>query len=340
MVIDVSNSKNRCCGFVAHHTPTELTMPPPKPRRMTLGPVNVNRRSSLGGSGGIPGTPSGNKGAPNNNNKAKPPRGRKSMLPRVGREPLVPPSPARSTVSTSTSSSRRKSIGGGGGGSSNVRRQSFIPAVKNDPRPISDKSYQTVCAKRLLEYLVFSGYEYPISQKSLTRPSGKDFSNICTFLLRKIDPGFQTDGSMKFEDEVAMNFKAMGYPYPISKTALVAAGSPHTWPALLAALTWLMEHLKVMEEDMGNGDDTTDSQKFESLEELERKTDKAFFNFLNGAYTAFLRGDQTMLDQLTDKLVDMFEQDNMIVEREIERVTDLNAAIVEKINHLGQQAQS
>lgn len=296
-------------------------MAPPS-RRQSLGPVNVNRRQSLGGAE----TPG--KGA------KRPPTGRMSMLPRVGRESLIPPSPAAST----TSSSRRLSVGGD-------RRQSLLPpptsALKVDPRPIADKAYQNQCIKQLLQYLTKSGYGYPVSLKSLARPSGKDFSNIVGFMLRKLDSSFQ-DGSMKFEDEVAMNFKAMGYPYPISKTALVAAGSPHTWPALLAALTWLMEHLKCEEAGDNASNQETDEfgKPFETMEELERKTDKAFFKFLSDNYTAFLDGNQALTEELEEQFVDMFENDNNIIEQEIERVTDLNGLIVEKINHLSQQSQS
>jgi hypothetical protein len=32
-------------------------------------------------------------------------------------------------------------------------------------------------------------------------------------------------------------------PMQISKSALFAVGSPHSWPAVLAALTWLVELL-------------------------------------------------------------------------------------------------
>lgn len=261
------------------------------------------------------------------------------MIPRVSREPLIPPSPA-GTVASSTSASRRRSVGG------ERRRQSFVPppnsvpAVKTDPRPITDKNYQNQSAKQLLQYLTKSGYDYPISLKSLSRPSGKDFSNIVSFLLRKLDPSFQ-NGTMKFEDEVAMNFKAMGYPYPISKTALVAAGSPHTWPALLAALTWLMEHLKCMEADLSasQGKDETTTQ-FESMDDLDKKSEKMFFTFLSSAYRAFLQGDEATKEQLEDGLVEAFNGDNGVIESEIERISELNAAIDDKANHLSQHSQS
>ena len=308
-------------------------MAPPS-RRSTLGPVNMNRRQSIGG-------PSAETPGKANNNARRPPKGRKSMLPRVGRESLVPPSPS---AALSTASSRRRSVGGENRRKSMDRRQSLVPppshtsVVKTDPRPITDKAYQGQCIKQLLQYLTKNGYAYPISPKSLARPSGKDFGNIVTFMLRKLDPSFQ-DGHMKFEDEVAMNFKAMGYPYPISKTALVAAGSPHTWPALLAALTWLMEHLQCQEADELQ-QETTEEKSFETMEELERKTDKAFFKFLSDNYSAFLEGNQALTEDLEEAFVDSFERDNMVIEQEIERVNELNGLIVEKMNHLGHQSQS
>ena len=308
-------------------------------RRMTLGTVNVNqagnRRKSVDPSQageGSAGLPSGAKPRPN--------RGRASMIPRVGRENMAPPTPTAanskpslpSSASQSNSARRNSSIGGD-------RRQSLVPPpappAKVDPRPIAEKAFQQESIKHLLHYLVSTGYEYPISHKTLTRPSGKDFTNIVTFMLRRVDPNFQ-DGTMKMEDEVAMNFKALGYPFPVSKTALVAAGSPHTWPALLAALTWLAERLQMIEnlpkEDLDNG-------KFESLEELEQRTDKAFFRYLSAAYDAFLRGDEQLTEQLENALADRFERDDAIIEQEIEQVTDRNAEIVEQINNLSEGGQ-
>lgn len=56
-----------------------------------------------------------------------------------------------------------------------------------------------------------------------------------------MDPHCKNQG--KIEDEVPALFKRLRYPYTISKSALFAVGSPHTWPGLLAALVWLTELL-------------------------------------------------------------------------------------------------
>lgn len=290
-------------------------------RRQTLGPVNVNvgadkgnRRQSV--------DPSSSGG----HSKARPPTGRASMIPRVGRENLIPPTPP-STKPRQTSSSRRRSSLGPD------RRQSLPPPpapAKTDPRQVSDKAFQQSCIKKLLKYLVDHGYDHPITHKSLARPSGKDFNHIVTFLFRQIDPSFQ-DGTMKIEDEVAMSFKAIGYPFPVSKTSLVAAGSPHAWPSLLAALTWLTERIQCF---ASTTFDSNDSETFGSLEELEIKTDKAFFKYLGASYTAFLQGDEQATEDLEVSLAEQFERDDEIIEKEIEQMTDKNAVIVEQINNL------
>ena len=301
-------------------------------RRQTLGGVGVNQKGNFNSKRRQSVDP-GSHG--HSAVKSRPPRGRASMIPRVGRENILPPTPASTArdskrrVSAAMSSGRRRSGMGGN------QRQSLIPSntpTITDPRPISDKAYQQECIKELFAFLQSSGYDHPISQKSLSRPSGKDFSNIVTFMLRRVDPTFQ-DGTMKFEDEVAMNFKAMGYPFAVSKTALVAAGSPHTWPTLLAALTWLMKRLQCMEhlvskESINNGGD------FESVEELERKTDKFFFSYLSASYMAFLKGDEKLREELEMGLADRLESDDNILMQEIEQMTDQNAGIVEKMNNL------
>ncbi|KAI2495859.1 hypothetical protein MHU86_18640 [Fragilaria crotonensis] len=84
----------------------------------------------------------------------------------------------------------------------------------------------------------------------------------------------------------------------------------------------------------------TAATKFESLAELENKTDKAFFQYLHRAYAAFLEGATDKSDVLIGNLIDMFEEDNIIIEREIERVTEVNATIAEKIHMLERQSET
>jgi kinetochore protein NDC80 len=293
--------------------------------------------------------------------KARPPRARVSMIPRVGRENTVPPTPppkvtnsgigGGSAVKASapgtgvkSSGRRRSSIGGPGlvGGSAD-RRQSVLQQQRTDPRPIGDKAFQQDCIKKLFAFLQTNGYDHPVSPKTLARPSGKDFTHIITFMLRLIDPAFQS-GGMKLEDEVAMNFKALGYPLGVSKTALVAAGSPHTWPTLLAALAWLMTRIKTLQsladdDELplvgGVGGSTNAPVKFDSVEEMETKSDKFFFKYLSAAYEAFLKGDEKLQENLTYCLHDRLERDDKLLEMEIRQMEERNLAVTERINNLG-----
>mmetsp|Transcript_20454 Transcript_20454/g.44713 ORF Transcript_20454/g.44713 Transcript_20454/m.44713 type:complete len:673 (-) Transcript_20454:132-2150(-) len=335
-------------------------MPPrPPSRRTTLGPVTTNRRKSLGGNAIDdalgPGTGGGGR------RKSSRPKQRMSMIPRmsgggggVAEGSARGPSPSRrkSMAPVPSRGVGRKSIGGGGN-----RRQSFAPgppAVKADPRPLSDKTYVNSCIRNLLQYLVSSGYEYPVSHKTLVRPSGRDFKQICTFLLRRIDPSFN-DGSQKFDEEVSLAFKTLGYPYPISKTALAAAGSPHTWPTLLAALTWLIELLGCYEADDDDIDDDAallrgqqQSQEGEgegsegslgTLEDLEVRSEKAFLRFLGDAYVAFLAGDDAKHASLEEALIEYFERDNNKIERDFAALTEKNSAISADIQKLLQNGE-
>jgi kinetochore protein NDC80 len=255
---------------------------------------------------------------------------RMSMAPRMAgstdrRSSLAPP-----LASTTNASNRRKSMGVG------EHRHSSIPpptTMRTDPRTISDKAYFNQCVRRLHRYLDQNGYEHPMKLKDLSRPSAKDFHNFMTFLLRKVDPSFNTSPKRKFEDDVVVAFKVIGYPFNISKTALVAAGSPHTWPTLLLSITWLIEVLEggpgldTLEDDLEGIDSVGEAgQPFESIEKLEARTEQAFLKYVEISYGSFLSGDDAHFEKLELEFLDYNEKDSMVIEQTIERVMDENVA--------------
>ena len=61
-----------------------------------------------------------------------------------------------------------------------------------------------------------------------------------------------SNSGSKTEDDVPTVFKQLRYPFQISKSALYAVGSPHTWPSLLTALTWLVQIFVYEEEARHN----------------------------------------------------------------------------------------
>ena len=108
-----------------------------------------------------------------------------------------------------------------------------------DPRPLGDKAYLTSCIRQLISFLSSRGFESALSPKTLSAPTAKEFAALSLFLFRQADENFKF-GS-KTEDDVPTVFKQLRYPFQISKNALYAVGSPHTWPSLLTALTWLVQ---------------------------------------------------------------------------------------------------
>ena len=170
--------------------------------------------------------------------------------------------------------------------------------------------------RALIEFLTSRGYGHMISPKILTRPTGRDFQHIIAFLFGKIDPHFldaataptRPDGSGggRFEDAVIAMFKALRYPFPLSKTALVAVGSPHTWPPLLAAIMWLVELLSYDEAAKGGPGVIGAAPGFSEADPV-REGEQIFHAYLFDAYHLFLEGDDAGLDTRERELARRFD---------------------------------
>lgn len=157
--------------------------------------------------------------------------------------------------------------------------------------------------------------------------SGRDFNDLMTFLMRRIDPGFNTSNGvgsnnnvrsdeppMKFEEEVSMAYKTLGYPLPISKTGIVAVGAPHTWPALIAAIDWLIDLLIVVEgESQFDWEEDENNQNEEELYSFESNIERAtrqFNRYLRKSMPAFLAGEEERMQELEAELMEVWEQDD------------------------------
>lgn len=192
----------------------------------------------------------------------------------------------------------------------------------------------------MVSYLTARGYadatSLNVKQLVTNGPSGRDFQNIMTFLFRRVDPTFHSTSSattqnnnqrsdevvIKFEDEVSMAFRCLGYPFPISKTGLVAVGSPHTWPALIAAIDWLVDLLTIRDEeeayDWGPDDMTATADRGvltldASLELIEMQ----FHHFLRKSIGAFLKENDEECAELEGVLLDTFQNDCLRVEENL-----------------------
>ena len=226
---------------------------------------------------------------------------------------------------SSIGAARKSSIGATRKNSTTGGRGSTLMGRIADPRNVSDKAYMTSSIRALIEYLTQHSFDHAISPKILTRPAVKDFNNIVHFLFQQIDPNFVCTGN--FGDEVISMFKYLRYPFQISKTNLVAVGSPTAWPALLATIMWLIELLKYDGEACAQ----YSAQDVETEVDDPASADKAFFTYLSKAYECFLGGDDNAYAQLETEFVNAFETLNDVISEQLASYEEKNRVLSEEI---------
>jgi kinetochore protein NDC80 len=187
---------------------------------------------------------------------------------------------------------------------------------RTDPRPINDRGFQQECIRTLTGYLMTHGYNVTISTKLLVSPASKDILNIVQFLFQKADPNMKLSGKM--EEDVPVVFKRLGYPFQISKSALYAAGSPHTWPGLLAALVWFVDLLLHQE-------------SAEAAESFDNAGPRSAFENLSQSYQCFLAGDDDDCERLNSAFRQQFEDQNGEL---MEKLAKLQGKVTEAEEHL------
>lgn len=200
-----------------------------------------------------------------------------------------------------------------------------------DPRNIGDKSFVACSLKILVDYLLQHGYDLPISNKILSRPAVKDFTNIVMFLFKQIDPFYVSIG--KFEDEMPLLMRYLGYPYQINKSHITAVGSPHAWPSLLASIMWLVELLTYDEAVMRDAQTQGDNGNGVDFDDITAHS-KEFNTYLAEVYNLFLSGDDDRFMELENKFMGVFKSNNDSVEFQVEHLKTQNAALENEIQAL------
>lgn len=113
-----------------------------------------------------------------------------------------------------------------------------------DTRPLTNRTYQKQMIEDILEFLNETGYPHAISAKVLSAPTTKEFLRVFEHLYSLVNADFQMD--KKYEEEVPRILKSLGYPFTLSKSAMFAIGSLHTWPSILGALHWMVECIRMI----------------------------------------------------------------------------------------------
>lgn len=132
------------------------------------------------------------------------------------------------------------------------------------------------------------------------------------FLFRQVSPKYRL---IKLEDDVPLFFRTLGYPFQISKSALYAAGSPHSWPNLLAALAWLV--------DLFNGHEKT--------EEVEAQSQGWISDYLAQSYALFLQGNDEACSALDEQMKERFlsctEEAQLQTEQIAQQIMELDSKL-------------
>jgi len=182
--------------------------------------------------------------------------------------------------------------------------------------------------RTVITYLSSHGYPAAISPKTLASPTAKDFTLIVQFLFQQFDPNMKTFG--KIEDDVPQFFKRLNYPFQISKSALFAVGSPHSWPAVLAALTWLVELLNYnekTEEQASNGGPGI-------MEDQESATKRQFFEYICTSYRYFLAGDDLRCQAVDEEMLSQFTAKEKAIADAHARIKEANDALVAELQRM------
>uniref|UniRef100_A0A8D0GZ40 Kinetochore protein NDC80 n=1 Tax=Sphenodon punctatus TaxID=8508 RepID=A0A8D0GZ40_SPHPU len=207
-----------------------------------------------------------------------------------------------------------------------------------DPRPLQDKAFVQQCIRQLCEFLVENGYAHNVSMKSLQAPSIKDFLRIFTFIYGFLCPSYELPDS-KFEEEIPRIFKALGYPFPLSKSSMYTVGAPHTWPHIAAALVWLIDCIKVYCALRENAPSFDEGQSWGGETEDGIAHSKLFLDYTIKCYEHFMKGADTFEEfdaEVQSKLKELFNAD----EFQLEALTAENKRLQEEIARLERERES
>lgn len=201
--------------------------------------------------------------------------------------------------------------------------------VPKDPRPVSDKSYQQKCMKTVLEFLTENGYPHNITLKNMQAPSAKDFFRMFEFIYSCLSPKYKI--GPKPEEEIPRILKHVGYPFLISKASMFAIGTLHTWPHMLAALTFLIE---VVSYGMAVSD-KVETLIFPADDGFDSVTEeKILYQYVSSAYRSYLDGKDEYPEE--DDQLKIALRQNMLGAGGMEELIDENNALERQLELLEQ----
>lgn len=211
--------------------------------------------------------------------------------------------------SSAESSERRSSVyrsrtsTNGPMGHQSFFQQAPQPAgAPQDPRQLRDRVVQTRMGQELLDYMAANNFEmemkHSLGQNIVKSPTAKDFTFMFQWLYHRIDPNYRFQKSI--DQEVLPILSQLRYPYAktITKSSLAAVGSANSWHLFLGMLHWMMQLAQMLEGySSGHYDDACAEAG------VDVSGDRIIFNFLSGAYQAWLLMEEDAGDDEQDRVL-------------------------------------
>ena len=170
-----------------------------------------------------------------------------------------------------------------------------------------DKAYLKEQIHKIILYCISHQFDRPLSPKLLLSPTAKDFRHLMLFFFQQVDPNYAFGPSV--EEDIKRTMKLLGYPFALSKNALQAAGTPHTWPALLLMMAWIVDVLNYDDKVEGGEEGEAaggGGSGGGGVGDVEPHPEKLFFAYLTQSYAAFIQGNEQQTAQLEEQLANTF----------------------------------
>ncbi|KAI3953370.1 hypothetical protein MKX01_042348 [Papaver californicum] len=206
----------------------------------------------------------------------------------------------------------------------NHHRTSSSTGGRNHDVPINDKRFQNQALKTINAYLLSHSTSFYLKPPL---PSAKDIIDCIRFLfvrLSYIDSASASSSTVKIDEDLPILLDFMRCPFKITKSALKAPGTPHSWPNLCAVIHWLVECC-VYNDHINSTNSTSTSTGMRSNKLLD---------YALRSYEHFIAGEDDLVDQLDNEFREKLELERESVVSKVKELEDEIVVLERKIESL------
>jgi kinetochore protein NDC80 len=184
----------------------------------------------------------------------------------------------------------------------------------------------------LMDYFTTNNFEMDmqimLTAKTLLSPTTKEFNMMFQWLYKRIDPGYHFMKAM--DTEIPPLLKQLRYPFEksITKSQIVSVGGQN-WHIFLGLLHWIMQ-LAVMMDAYSKGD----YDHATAAAGKDVSGDRIIFDFLSGAYQAWLNVPDNAEEDAADQMVAQH------VERMAAKFREVNKELIDDVDILEAEKKS